>query len=78
MRNAMTAAIAALGMMGAIAALADEPKRSVGEYTDDKILVGKVVEAAAAHLERAERPSHGRGLFEHDHPRPADRQGDGR
>ena len=45
MRNAMTAAIAALGMMGAIAALADEPKRSVGEYTDDKILVGKVKSA---------------------------------
>lgn len=45
MRKAMTAAIAAIGMLGAIVALADEPKRSVGEYTDDKILVGKVKSA---------------------------------
>ena|SRR5687767_12414276 len=41
----LAAAIAAAGLLGAVAAQADESKRSVGEYTDDKLLVGKVKSA---------------------------------
>ena len=44
-RKAFAAAVAALGLMGAMAALADDSKRSVGEYTDDKLLVSKVKSA---------------------------------
>jgi hyperosmotically inducible protein len=38
----MAAAVAAAALLGAIAAQADDSKRSVGEYTDDKLLVSKV------------------------------------
>ena len=44
-RQLIAAAIAALGLMGALAAHADEAKRSFGQYTDDKMLVGKVKSA---------------------------------
>lgn len=44
-RKAFAAAVAALGLVGAMAALADDSKRSVGEYTDDKLLVSKVKSA---------------------------------
>ena len=44
-RKTFAAAVAALGLMGAMAALADDSKRSVGEYTDDKLLVSKVKSA---------------------------------
>jgi hyperosmotically inducible protein len=40
--NAWVAALAAFWVLGATAALADDSKRSVGEYTDDKLLVSKV------------------------------------
>ena len=36
------AATAAIGLLAAFAAQADDSKRSVGEYTDDKLLVSKV------------------------------------
>jgi hyperosmotically inducible protein len=42
MKNALTAAIATLGLLGALAVHADESKRSMGEYTDDKVLHTKV------------------------------------
>ncbi len=38
----LTAAVAALGLLGAISAHADDSKRTVGEYTDDKVLHTKV------------------------------------
>lgn len=38
----MLAATAAIGLLAAFAAQADDSKRSVGEYTDDKLLVSKV------------------------------------
>ena len=43
-RQAVIAA-AAIALLGSYAAHADESKRSVGEYTDDKLLVGKVKSA---------------------------------
>jgi hyperosmotically inducible protein len=44
-KNMLAAAIAAVGLLGAYAVQADDSKRSVGEYTDDKMLVGKVKSA---------------------------------
>jgi len=41
-KKMLTAVVAAIGLMGAYAAHAEESKRSVGEYTDDKLLVSKV------------------------------------
>jgi hyperosmotically inducible protein len=41
-KKLLTAAVAAIGLIGAYAAHADDSKRSVGEYTDDKLLVSKV------------------------------------
>ncbi len=43
-RNLFAAAVAAIALAGSYsaAASAEEEKRSVGEYTDDKLLVGKV------------------------------------
>lgn len=41
-KRMLTAAVAAIGLIGAYAAYADDSKRSVGEYTDDKLLVSKV------------------------------------
>ena len=41
-KKILAAAVAAIGLMGAYAAQADDSKRSVGEYTDDKLLVSKV------------------------------------
>ena len=44
-RQFIAAVVVTLGMLGAIAAQADETKRSLGQYTDDKMLVGKVKSA---------------------------------
>jgi len=44
-RKLLTAAVAAMGLMGAIACSAEEPKRTFGEYTDDTMLLGKVKSA---------------------------------
>lgn len=41
-KRMLTATVAAIGLIGAYAAYADDSKRSVGEYTDDKLLVSKV------------------------------------
>ncbi len=41
-KKTLMAAVAAMGLMGAWALQADEAKRSVGEYADDKLLVSKV------------------------------------
>lgn len=41
----LVAAVATVGLLGAYAAHADDSKRSAGEYTDDKMLVGKVKSA---------------------------------
>ena len=38
----LAAVVAAAGLVGGYAAQADDSKRSVGEYTDDKLLVSKV------------------------------------
>ena len=38
----LAAAVAAMGLLGAVAAQADDSKRTVGEYTDDKVLHTKV------------------------------------
>lgn len=38
----LTVAVAAMGLLGAVAAHADDSKRTVGEYTDDKVLHTKV------------------------------------
>ena len=40
--------IAATGLMGAIAHSADDTKRTMGEYTDDTMLLGKVKSALAS------------------------------
>jgi hyperosmotically inducible protein len=42
MKKILTAAVAAAGLLGAYVAQADDSKRSVGEYTDDKVLHTKV------------------------------------
>ncbi len=42
MKRLLTATVAAMGLAGVVAAYADDSKRSVGEYTDDKLLVSKV------------------------------------
>jgi hyperosmotically inducible protein len=44
-KNMLAAAVAAVVLLGAYAVHADDSKRSVGEYTDDKMLVGKVKSA---------------------------------
>ena len=44
-KKTLAAAVATVGLLGAFAAQADDSKRSVGEYTDDKMLVGKVKSA---------------------------------
>jgi hyperosmotically inducible protein len=44
-KGMLAAAVATVGLLGAFAAQADDSKRSVGEYTDDKMLVGKVKSA---------------------------------
>jgi hyperosmotically inducible protein len=44
-RQLIAAAVAALGLFGTLSAQADETKRSFGQYTDDKMLVGKVKSA---------------------------------
>ncbi len=41
-RKLLAVAIAAAGLMGAMVSHADDSKRSVGEYTDDKITLSKV------------------------------------
>ncbi|MGH8251432.1 MAG: BON domain-containing protein [Steroidobacteraceae bacterium] len=41
-RDLLTAAIAAAGLMTAIAAPAEEARRSFGEYADDKVILSKV------------------------------------
>ena len=41
-KNLLAAALAAIALAGAYVAQADEAKRSVGEYTDDKLMVSKV------------------------------------
>lgn len=41
-KNLVAAAVAAIALAGAYVAQADESKRSVGEYTDDKLMVSKV------------------------------------
>jgi hyperosmotically inducible periplasmic protein len=41
-KKMLTAAVAAIGMIGAMVAQADEPNRTMGEYTDDKVLHTKV------------------------------------
>ncbi len=41
-RHILAAAIAAVGLLGAVGAHADDSKRTVGEYTDDKVLHTKV------------------------------------
>jgi hyperosmotically inducible periplasmic protein len=41
-KKLVTAALAAIALAGAYVAQADESKRSVGEYTDDKLMVSKV------------------------------------
>ncbi|HEX9707723.1 MAG TPA: BON domain-containing protein [Steroidobacteraceae bacterium] len=46
-RKLLTAAVAAMGLMGAITVSAEEPKRTFGEYTDDTMLLGKVKSALA-------------------------------
>ena len=41
-KNLAAAALAAVALVGAYVAQADEAKRTVGEYTDDKLMVSKV------------------------------------
>jgi hyperosmotically inducible protein len=41
-RKLLAVAIAATGLMGAMVSHADDSKRSVGEYTDDKVTLSKV------------------------------------
>ena len=45
MKELAAAALAAIALSGACVAHADESKRSVGEYTDDKVILGKVKSA---------------------------------
>jgi hyperosmotically inducible protein len=42
MSKLLTVAVAAMGLLGVVAAHADDSKRTVGEYTDDKVLHTKV------------------------------------
>jgi hyperosmotically inducible protein len=42
MKQVLTVAVAAAGLLGAYVAHADDTKRTVGEYTDDKVLHTKV------------------------------------
>ncbi len=42
MKKILTVAVAAAGLLGAYVVQADDSKRSVGEYTDDKVLHTKV------------------------------------
>jgi hyperosmotically inducible protein len=42
MSKLLTVAVASMGLLGAVAAQADDSKRTVGEYTDDKVLHTKV------------------------------------
>jgi hyperosmotically inducible protein len=42
MKKLLTLAVAATGLLGAYVVHADDPKRTVGEYTDDKVLHTKV------------------------------------
>ncbi len=44
-KKLLTATVAAIALSGAFSTYADDSKRSVGEYTDDKMLVGKVKSA---------------------------------
>ena len=44
-KRLILAAIAALGLVGALAAAADDTKRSFGEYADDQVVLGKVKSA---------------------------------
>ena len=44
-RKILVAAIAAAGLVGAIAHAAEDTKRTMGEYTDDTMLLGKVKSA---------------------------------
>ena len=44
-RQFIAASVAVLGLLGALGAQADEAKRSFGQYSDDKVLVGKVKSA---------------------------------
>jgi hyperosmotically inducible protein len=44
-RKLAIAGLAALGLLGALAAAADETKRSFGEYADDKVVLSKVKSA---------------------------------
>jgi hyperosmotically inducible protein len=41
-KHVVAAAVAALGMLGAVGAHADDAKRTMGEYADDKVLHTKV------------------------------------
>jgi hyperosmotically inducible protein len=59
-KKTLAVAVATIGLLGGVAAQADESKRSVGEYTDDKVLHTKVwaaltedktVEASEVNLE---------------------------
>ena len=47
-KKLLTAAIAAAGLIGAIAYSAEDTKRTFGEYTDDTMLLGKVKSALAS------------------------------
>jgi osmotically-inducible protein OsmY len=47
-RQFIAASVAVLGLLGALGAQADEAKRSFGQYSDDKVLVGKVKSALAS------------------------------
>ena len=44
-RKMLVAAIAATGLIGAVAHAAEDTKRTIGEYTDDTMLLGKVKSA---------------------------------
>ena len=47
-RIMLTAAVAVMGLLGAVAGSAEETKRTFGEYTDDTVLLGKVKSALAS------------------------------
>ena len=44
-RKMLVAAVAATGLIGAVAHAAEDTKRTFGEYTDDTMLLGKVKSA---------------------------------